>query len=56
MSSLFHGKDDLTFLKDATPEALAAAMVMIGSVPIMLVYPFVQRYFIRGLTLGAVKG
>ncbi len=56
MSAQFHGKTDPSFLKDATPEALAAAMVMIGSIPIMLVYPFVQRYFIRGLTLGAVKG
>ena len=56
MSAQFHGKTDPSYLKDATPEALAAAMVMIGSIPIMLVYPFVQRYFVRGLTLGAVKG
>ena len=49
-----HG--DLSLLRDATPEALAAAMIVIASVPVMLVYPFVQRYFIRGLTLGAVKG
>lgn len=51
----FH-RGDPSLLKDATPEALAAAMIVIASVPVMLVYPFVQRYFIRGLTLGAVKG
>jgi putative aldouronate transport system permease protein len=33
---------------------MATALVTIG--PIILVYPFVQRYFVRGLTLGAIKG
>ncbi len=33
---------------------MATAMIVIG--PIILLYPFLQRYFIRGLTLGAVKG
>lgn len=33
---------------------MATACITIG--PIILVYPFVQRYFVRGLTLGAVKG
>jgi putative aldouronate transport system permease protein len=33
---------------------MATTAITIG--PILLVYPFVQRYFIRGLTLGAVKG
>ncbi len=33
---------------------MATAAITIG--PIILVYPFVQRYFIRGLTMGAIKG
>ena len=33
---------------------MATAMIVIG--PIILLYPFLQRYFIKGLTLGAVKG
>jgi putative aldouronate transport system permease protein len=33
---------------------MATACITIG--PIILVYPFVQRYFIKGLTLGAIKG
>jgi len=33
---------------------MATAAITIG--PIILVYPFVQRYFIKGLTMGAIKG
>lgn len=33
-----------------------AAQIVIASVPILCVYPFLQKYFVRGLTLGAVKG
>ena len=41
---------------NATGEGQRAAMIVIASIPIMLVYPFLQRYFVKGLTLGAVKG
>jgi putative aldouronate transport system permease protein len=47
---------DPDLMRRITPEGLGAAMIVIGAVPIILVYPFVQRYFVRGLTLGAVKG
>lgn len=33
-----------------------AAQLFIGALPIMCVYPFLQRYFTKGLTLGSVKG
>lgn len=38
-----------------TPEALKMAMTMVATIPILMVYPFLQRYFVSGLTLGAVK-
>jgi putative aldouronate transport system permease protein len=41
---------------NATPEGLTTAFIVFASVPIILVYPLLQRYFVTGLTLGAVKG
>ena len=37
-------------------ENLKAAAVMFATVPILLVYPWLQRYFISGVTIGAIKG
>jgi len=31
-------------------------MAVIGAVPILIVYPFFEKYFEKGLTIGAVKG
>lgn len=33
-----------------------AAQLFLGAIPIMLVYPFLQKYFTQGLVLGSVKG
>jgi putative aldouronate transport system permease protein len=32
------------------------AIAVIGAVPVLIVYPFFQKYFIKGITIGAVKG
>ena len=36
-------------------EAIKAAIVMFSTVPILMIYPWLQKYFISGVTLGAVK-
>ena len=36
-------------------ESLKAAIVMFSTIPILCIYPFLQKYFIQGVTLGAVK-
>jgi len=38
-----------------TPRAIRATMTILVSVPIVVVYPFLQRYFVHGLTLGGIK-
>lgn len=37
------------------PESIKMAITMVATVPILLVYQFVQKYFVSGMTLGAVK-
>ncbi|RKP57389.1 carbohydrate ABC transporter permease [Cohnella endophytica] len=39
-----------------SPESVKMAITIVVTVPILLVYPFLQRYFVKGMTLGAVKG
>lgn len=39
-----------------TSESVQAAVLIIATVPILVVYPFLQKYFVGGVTLGAVKG
>lgn len=39
----------------ATPQSLQAAMTIIATVPILIVYPFLQKYFVKGVAIGAVK-
>ncbi|MDE1549094.1 carbohydrate ABC transporter permease [Jeotgalibaca caeni] len=38
-----------------TPESIKMAITIVATVPILIVYPFLQKYFVSGLTLGAVK-
>nr|WP_279380676.1 carbohydrate ABC transporter permease [Caldicoprobacter guelmensis] len=39
-----------------TPESLKMAMLVITVLPIFMIYPFAQRYFIRGIMIGSIKG
>ena len=38
-----------------TPIAIRSSITMIATVPILIVYPFVQKYFVVGMTIGGVK-
>ena len=38
-----------------TPESIRAAASIVTALPIVCLYPFLQRYFVTGLTIGGVK-
>lgn len=54
------GSDAVSFSEAAevvsTPEVLQAASVMFATIPIICIYPFLQKYFVKGAMIGAVKG
>ena len=48
--------DQLEALKNLGNKNLQAAQIFLGMLPITLVYPFLQKFFIKGITIGSVKG
>jgi len=53
-SSMFGKESEVA--NTITPASMRAAVTIVASVPILAVYPFLQKYFVKGVTLGAVKG
>ncbi len=50
LTGMTTGKADLP-----TEESIQAAGIMITILPVLIIYPFVKKYFVKGMTLGAVK-
>jgi putative aldouronate transport system permease protein len=46
---------DTAVYGSVAPESVQNATIIISTLPILLVYPFVQRFFVTGITLGGVK-
>ena len=42
--------------KQAIAELLKYALIVVASIPVMCVYPFIQRYFVKGVMIGSIKG
>ncbi|GAB2564232.1 putative aldouronate transport system permease protein [Gracilibacillus alcaliphilus] len=47
---------DLEGLSEISDRTLKSAQIFLGCLPIFLVYPFLQRYFVKGIVIGSVKG
>lgn len=47
--------NNIDAMKNISQRTLTAAQIFIAIIPVLIVYPFLQRYFISGMTLGSVK-
>lgn len=47
---------DLASAQDQVSESIKYAVIMIATLPMMIIYPFIQKFFVKGAMLGAVKG
>ncbi|MBR2567927.1 MAG: carbohydrate ABC transporter permease, partial [Paenibacillus sp.] len=48
--------DELASMASYGEKTLRTAQIFMGALPIMAVYPFLQQYFVKGITVGSVKG
>lgn len=47
---------DPTMVANITPEGIRSAAVIVMIIPILAVYPLLQKYFVKGVMLGSIKG
>lgn len=47
---------DIDTLLNLSPEGIRNATIIVSTIPILLVYPMLQKYFIKGILIGSVKG
>jgi ABC-type glycerol-3-phosphate transport system permease component len=58
IQALLNQSDNLSFMEQsmAFAEASKYAIIVVSMVPVLVIYPFVQKYFIKGIMIGAIKG
>ncbi len=47
--------ENMAALQNLSERTLRTAQIFLGALPIMVVYPFLQKYFVKGITVGSVK-
>ena len=55
-STAASGVEAIGALVDTNPDTIKAATTILVVLPIVAVYPFLQKYFVQGIMVGAVKG
>lgn len=55
-TSVVQDFSDPTMVANITPEGIRSAAVIVMIIPILAVYPLLQKYFVKGVMLGSIKG
>jgi putative aldouronate transport system permease protein len=56
-SASLQGMEELAFTESPPPAAsLRSALIIVSTLPVLFVYPFIQRYFVTGVMIGGIKG
>jgi putative aldouronate transport system permease protein len=42
--------------KIALAETIKYAVIVVATLPVLFIYPFLQKYFVKGVMIGAIKG
>ncbi|WP_409346374.1 carbohydrate ABC transporter permease [Paenibacillus sp. MBLB4367] len=53
--NMVDGKINVDSAMNATPQAIQSAAILLATIPILIVYPFLQKYFVKGVLVGSVK-
>ncbi|HZG77953.1 MAG TPA: carbohydrate ABC transporter permease [Paenibacillus sp.] len=49
------GNDLFSNLATASPQGVQMTVIIVATVPIVMIYPFLQRYFVKGMMVGSIK-
>ena len=47
---------DSTFASQYLAQTVKYAVIMVATIPIIMIYPFIQRFFVKGIMIGSIKG
>jgi putative aldouronate transport system permease protein len=49
-------KDNVDAALNTSAQSIQAATILLATIPILIIYPFLQKYFVKGVLIGSVKG
>jgi putative aldouronate transport system permease protein len=56
MMSVMADGDDMISIRMKIASMIKYAVIIVSSIPVLIIYPFLQKYFASGVMLGALKG
>jgi ABC-type glycerol-3-phosphate transport system permease component len=47
---------ETAFQRAQISQVMKYSLIVVASLPMLIIYPFVQKYFVKGVMIGAIKG